>query len=421
MASGDFVLFRNTPIVDAATSNTTSQVGEPSVATNGQCVLLTGNWYASFSSDSGTTWSYVDPYHMFPSANSGFCCDQVALYDPSRDLVFWLLQYSADANRNTLRLAISKGLDNFQNNRWYWYDFSPDSVNAAWTQQWFDFPDLALSRNFLYVTSNMFNLGESGGWTRSIVLRLSLDQLAAGTGLNYNYFQTSDNFSLRCTQGAQDTMYFGSHNSTSQLRVFSWPESAGGPVQNDVDVTLWSETGYSGPGPDGRDWLGRADGRITGAYVAQGVIGFLWTSAQIAGARPFPFARHVRINESTKALINQPDVWHPNFAWAYPTAGVNDRAHLGLAAFYGGGTLNPSHAVGLLDDLNATTGLAWLTTVSGSSGPDANKWGDYLACRRHAGDGVTWVATGFSEQGGADQASIEPRFIHFGRRRDGGT
>ena len=406
MATNDFVLFRNTPIIDAATSNTTSQVGEPSVASNGPCVLLTGNWYASFSSDTGTTWSYVDPYNLFPSANSGFCCDQVALYDPTHDMVFWLLQYSADANRNTLRLAISKGLDSFQNNRWYWYDFSPDSVNSEWTSQWFDFPDLALSRNFLYITSNMFNLGESGGFTRSVILRISLDQLSAGAGLNYNYFQTSDNFSLRCTQGAQDTMYFGSHNSTTQIRVFSWPESAGGPVQNDVDLTPWSQTGYTAPGPDGRDWLGRTDGRITGAYVAQGVIGFLWTSAQVTGSRPFPFVKHIRIND-------------PNFAWAYPTAGINDRGHLGVAAFYGGGTLNPSHAVGVWDDVNAATGLSFLTTVAGSNGPDANRWGDYLACRRNGASGATWIATGFSEQGGAAAAGIEPRFIHFGRRRDG--
>lgn len=418
MASGDFVLFRNTPIPGAATSNTTSQVGEPSVANNGASVLLTGNWYASLSADSGATWSYVDPYHLFPSVNSGFCCDQVALYDPSRDLVFWLLQYSADANRNTLRLAISKGLSSFQNNQWYWYDFSPDSVNSAWTQQWFDFPDLALSRNFLYVTTNIFQLGGSGGWTRSLILRLSLDQLAGGGPLNYNYFQTSDNFALRCTQGAQDTMYFASHNSTSQLRVFSWPESATGPTQDDVDVTLWAQTGYSAAGPDGRDWLGRTDRRLTGGWVANGVMGFIWTSAQMPPDRPYPFLKVVRINESTKALIDQPDIWNPAFAWAYGAAGVNDRGHVGLSAFFGGGTLNPSHAVGIWDDLSAGAGFDVVATVNGANGPDQNKWGDYLACRRHAPDGMTWVGSGFTEQGGASQSNIEPRFIHFGRRRD---
>jgi hypothetical protein len=213
-------------------------------------------------------------------------------------------------------------------------------------------------------------------------------------------------------------MYFASHNSTSQLRVFSWPESATGPTQDDVDVTLWAQTGYSAAGPDGRDWLGRTDRRLTGGWVANGVMGFIWTSAQMPPDRPYPFLKVVRINESTKALIDQPDIWNPAFAWAYGAAGVNDRGHVGLSAFFGGGTLNPSHAVGIWDDLSAGAGFDVVATVNGANGPDQNKWGDYLACRRHAPDGMTWVGSGFTEQGGASQSNIEPRFIHFGRRRD---
>jgi hypothetical protein len=110
MASTDFVLFRNAAIPGAATSNSTSQVGEPSVANNGSSILLTGNWYASLSTDHGQNWIYVDPYDLFPSVNGGFCCDQVALYDPSRDILFWLLQYSADSNRNTLRWLLQKAV-----------------------------------------------------------------------------------------------------------------------------------------------------------------------------------------------------------------------------------------------------------------------------------------------------------------------
>jgi hypothetical protein len=181
---------------------------------------------------------------------------------------------------------------------------------------------------------------------------------------------------------------------------------------------LWSQSGYSAAGPDGDDWLGRTDGRLNGAWVANGVLGFLWTSAQMPPGRPFPFIRVVRINENTKALIDQPDIWNPNFAWAYGAAGVNDRGHVGISAFFGGGSLNPSHAVGIWDDLSTDGNLEFVPTVNGTNTPNQNKWGDYLACRRHAPDGLTWIASGFSEQGGPDQTSIEPRFIHFGRGRD---
>jgi len=413
MPPQDFRLFRNVIIADAATSNTTSQVGEPSVANNGKWIFLSGNWYASLSLDNGVTWSYVDPYTTFPAASGGFCCDQVVLYDPSRDLLFWLLQYVNDANRNTLRLATARG-SNLASNSWYWYDFTPDGVNSSWTKQWFDYPDLALSNNYLYITSNMFMI--NGGWTRSVVLRLSLDQLAAGAGLNYNYYESTTHGSLKCTQGARDIMYFGAHNSLSSVRVFSWPEATTSVSWNDVNISSWSDATRVAPGPDGRDWCGRADGRITGGWVANGVIGFMWSAAQTPPSRPFPYVKVVRIREATKTLIDQPDIWSVTSAWIYPSVCPNDRGHVGLSIFYGGGSLYPSHAVGIWDDYS--TGWTTFTTRTGTHGPNTNKWGDYIACRRHAPDGLTWIATGFTEQGGTVGGNIEPRFIHFGRRRD---
>lgn len=414
MPPEDFVLFRNSPIVDAATSNTTSQVGEPSVSNCGRVVFYTGNWYASVSNDGGGTWRYINPYTTFPAANSGFCCDQVTIYDASRDLVFWLLQYSADANRNTLRLAIARGAD-AANNRWYYYDFTPDGVNSSWTGQWFDFPDLALSRNFLYVTSNMFQIG--GGWTRCVVLRLPLDQLASAAALSYRYFQTTEYGSLRCTQGALDAMYFASHASNSELRVFSWPESADSPTGHDVTISTWNDGTRSAPGPDGRDWCGRADRRITGAWHSGGVIGFMWSAAPSGTSRPFPYVKVARIRASDMTLIDQPDIWHTQFAWIYPAVGVNDRGHLGISVFYGGGALYPSHAVGISDDLTSG-GWSFVRSAGGSHGPSSNRWGDYLACRRHSPDGLTWIASGFTQDGGSDAGNILPRYVHFGRRRD---
>jgi hypothetical protein len=415
MPPGDFRLFRNNTIVDLATSNTTSQVGEPSVANNGRFIFFSGNWYGSLSLDSGATFRYVNPYTKFPRVNGGFCCDQVVLYDLSRDLLFWLLQYVEDGTRNTLRLAIARG-DTLATNTWYYYDFTPDGVNAAWTRQWFDYPDLALSSNFLYLTSNMFRL--SGGWTRAVILRVSLDELAAGAGLTYNYYASTTHGSFRVTQGARDTAYWGAHTNLSSLRVFSWPENTTTVTWNDVAVTPWSDAVRAAPGPDGRDWCGRADGRITAAWVAKGVIGFMWSAAQNPPTRPYPYVRVVRINEATKTLIAEPDLWNRNFAYCYPATAPNDRGDLGLSVFYGGGTVHPSHAVGIDDDFTPGVGWSLVTTRAGTNGPDRNRWGDYLAVRRHAPDGLTWVATGYTQQGGSAGTDIEPRFVHFGRRRD---
>ena len=68
----------------------------------------------------------------------------------------------------------------------------------------------------------------------------------------FEYFESTTNFSLRCTQGATDVMYFASHNTNTQLRVFSWPETTNNVTETDVDVGFSQGGGtYSAPGPSG--------------------------------------------------------------------------------------------------------------------------------------------------------------------------
>src|SRR5207247_8365705 len=127
--------------------------------------------------------------------------------------------------------------------------------------------------NHLYVTSNAF-AGET--WRRSIVLRLPLDTLTSRGSLQYQYWSSTRNFALRCARGAGTVMHFASHNSLNQIRLFTWPEANAGPTFRDVNVTAWDAGLYSAPGPDGTNWLGRCDPRITGAWIATGRIGLAW-------------------------------------------------------------------------------------------------------------------------------------------------
>ena len=413
MPASDFVLFRNIGLSDAAINAQTSTVGEPSLSNNGREIFVTGNWYATRSLDNGDNWAFVSPYNVLPPADGGFCCDQTVLYDPSRDLTFWILQYLKTGTSNTLRVGIKRG-DTLGNDDWQWRDFRPETVNPEWQNEWFDYNHAALSNNYLYVASNVFAT-QTDDWTRSVVLRLPLDALLHGTTLDYQYFQTIENFSLRCVQGARDVVHFASHNSTSQIRVFSWPESSNTVSSSNVDVSAWTGGNYSAPGPDGNNWLGRCDPRITGAWVANGIMGFMWTANQQSG-RPFPYVRAVRLDERTKAVVDEPDILNENYAFAYPDACPNDRGHVGITVFRGGGDRHPGHVVGIWDDYS--NGWELQATHNGTDGPADGKWGDYLTCRRHSPDGLTWVATGFTLQGGSSRDDVEPRVVHFGRRRD---
>ena len=140
----DVSIISNMALDDAATNDDTSTVGEPSVATNGARVFVTGNWYASRSGDDGATWTWVDPVNTTPGAAGGFCCDQLALYDSARAIWIWIIQYRQAGASNVFRIAVTRDA-NFPAGGWYWWDIAPSTLDGTWGNLWFDYPDGALS------------------------------------------------------------------------------------------------------------------------------------------------------------------------------------------------------------------------------------------------------------------------------------
>ena len=111
-------------------------------------------------------------------------------------------------------------------------------------------------------------------------------------------------------------------------------------------------------------------------------------------------------------MVAEPDLWSASSARrAYPAAAPNGRDRIGLSAFFGGGTDHPAHAVGVLD----ANGSGWTTkrTAVSTHGPLQGKWGDYLTILPHPSRPTSWVASGFTLQGGQDRRNIEPRVIVF--------
>jgi hypothetical protein len=403
----DITITQNHALNDTATNNDTSTVGEPSVAASYGNIFVTGNWYASRSTNSGASWTWIDPANALPSAAGGFCCDQLTLYDPERSIWIWILQYIRQNGTNVFRIAITRNA-NFPTGGWYWWDIAPTTLDNSWSNLWFDYPDAALSEDHLYVTFNMF---EGSRWRRASVMRFPLDTLANGGNLGFGWWSTTNNGSLRLTQQAvpSDDMYFGSHNSTNQLRLFSWPDATNSISSWDVEVRSWSRS-ISSTAPNGVDWLSRCDSRITGGTLGNNVITFMWT-AGADSRRPNAYCRVVRINERTKSVQDEPDIWSQSRAWAYPAACVNRHGTIGFTAFYGGGGRNPGHIVGGRDDGAGT----WRTRYArlGSDSPSQGRWGDYLNCRADVPTTDSWVASGYTLEGGEARTDIVPRVVRF--------
>ncbi|UWR05424.1 hypothetical protein K3740_19315 (plasmid) [Ruegeria conchae] len=405
-------IFNTVNLTDFDTNGQTSTVGEPTVSNNGNQILATGNWYASRSLDSGQSWSHMSPFTLFPPADGGFCCDQTTIYDPSRDLLIWLLQYIEQNGTNTLRVAVKQGRT-LGNDNWNLWDFTPAGIDPSWNGEWFDYNHVSLSENYLYAGTNVFS-ASSNLFRRCVILRISLDELAAAAGLSFDIFETQHNFSLRCVQGARGSMYFASHNSNSQIRVFRWPENSPDVDEFDIDVTPWFAGSYSAPTVGGGDWMSRTDPRIMAGWLGRGALGFMWTANKQAN-RPNPFVRTVRINEATMSLIDEPDIWNDQIAFSYPSTAVNRFGDVGLSIFAGGGNLHPSHVIGTYDDIDGVWRLS--LARQGTHTPSLGKWGDYTNCAEIADDGFTWLAAGYTLQGGSTQSDIEPTMTWFSQQR----
>src|SRR5262249_43931514 len=302
---GDFIVYQNDTLprfTDNAGNSLTSTTNEPSLGVNGRVVFWTGNWYAAVSGNRGQTFSYVDP-RSFPSVNGGFCCDQATYYERTRGAMFWLLQYSPDNTTNTYRIAVARGQVDLLNNSWLVYDFTPASFGlttppAGAAGFWLDFPDLAVSDNFLYFTASIVPriTGAPPGTcapgvsctcpgphpncrsSSAVIARIPLNEISQGQNINFN-FAVLPRVPLRLTHGATSTMYFGAHNSNTQIRIYRWDENSGTIYHDDVDHSAYNTPATNQPrmiatSPDGTNFAGFADDRILGAEVGNGGILF---------------------------------------------------------------------------------------------------------------------------------------------------
>jgi len=287
----------------------------------------------------------------------------------------------------------------------------PATIDPTWTSEWFDFNHISSSSDHVFIGTNVFGLGGKSMF-RSVVLRISfqsiLDALAAGGSLDIEFLEDDLAGTLHCVHGATDTMYIAGHIGTDTVRLYRWDASDPKATSVDIAVSPWDDATYSAPGPDGSDWITRADDRITGAWLSGGRVGLMWSSGSLNTKRPLPYVRVVIIDPATSAVVAEPDIWSDEVAYAWPSARPNADGQIGVTMFRGGGQKNPGHVVGGWDE--AAEGWVLTVAVDGTNGPNDDKWGDYVTCCV-AGD--AFLAAGYTLQGGGTLQNVAPDLVEF--------
>ncbi len=419
-SSAPVTLFVNTTSSAAAPAFYRSEVAEPAVAASADRVFYSANWFGSSSDDGGQSFGFVNPSpgpYPAPSGES-FCCDQSMAHDPGTNTMFWLQQFiptnfsPPTTDTGTQRINVD------QNSDGSWdcaYDITTTLVGLP-TGTWFDFPDLAVSSNYLYHASNAFRF--SFNWAGGFVGRYPLAELAAcATPLTIDAF-TSWSGSFRLSRGADDVMYFAAQPNNVSLRIWSWPDGADTPSWVQPPVAPWSNDARQCPGPDGRNWCGFHDGRLQSGFVTGSTVGFMWTPSQ-GGGFPFPYLRISTFDAANDLEpLDDIDVWSPDVAYMYPSSSVNAAGELGGTVMWGGGdTHYPSCSAWMAasptaDDL---VPLEHVTSIAGTVGPSNNssRSGDYTMSATYYPDDLQFAGACFAY---LNLGSSTTTYVRFGRQ-----
>ena len=193
-------------------------------------------------------------------------------------------------------------------------------------------------------------------------------------------------------QGADSTMYWGKRTGNGQIDVWEVADGSNVATRRTKAVSTWAASGRGQshcPVPDGTDPCQRANDKLNVAFVHDGKLGFAWNVAEGSGF-PFPHVRMARFELPSVTLADEPDVWHPDYAWTYAAAGVSAAGHLGLSLYRIGGGAFPRARVALVDDVDTDIDSLNVHGVISSdagtldpTGAVTGRWGDYQAVRAY--------------------------------------
>ena len=379
-------------------------------------VLLGGNRYLSYSTDGGSTFTRIDPKTIFPNDAGGFCCDQVIQYVPSIDRFIWLLQYFKGADgKNIERLAAASPEQIISSNctAWTYWDLTSDTFGLG--ANWMDFPDMSVGNNSLYISFDEVNVG-------LMVLKIPLNEIRDGSTINFSYTDPANGANVvlcHITQNTADEVFWAGHKDNSTMQVFSWREDSGTYFWRDVSVRNWPNNAISSVTPSGTDWLSTWAGtNIIGATRKGDELWFAWTASSGDGGHggfnyPHPHVQIAKIRKNDFTLIDQPQIWNNDHAYAYPTLITNLRNEVASGVAWGGNLYEANSAFGIIGD--------YVVYYNESSTTSHNRWGDYITVRQSSPDHNLFAGFGYAILLDTTTPNTlgyyyDPFYVQFGRK-----
>ncbi len=414
---------------DSSVANASANAADISGAKGGTVVLLSGNWYIDYSTDSGATFTTLDPTTIFPNTLAGgFCCDQVLQYAPQIDRFLWLLQYqSGGTGANAYRLAMASPQDVIDSNCTAWTYWDLTSASFGIGTDWMDYPSMSLGDGEVYFTFDVLDTTADGIADNGlVVVRFNLAEIAAAGTINFRFTTPADSavaWGSGASQNTGNEVFWAGHVDNSTLRVFSWRNDSNTYFWRDIEVRNWPNGALSSIGPNGNNWFGWGfpNNAVIGITRRLNELWLGWTASNGDGGSggfnfPHPHVQIVKVNIAGWTVIEQMQVWNPDLAFGYPSLATNSDNEVGIALGWGGrdGSASSPHAnsaVGFMGDYVVwyRDGSTWTHT----------RWGDYVTVRRAAPESQMFAGFGYVTIDTSTGAGhrFDPYYVLFGRER----
>jgi uncharacterized repeat protein (TIGR01451 family) len=371
---------RNTSLglTSGTTNGTAGSIAEPSGASSGGGVVFaTANWTAAYSTDGGATFTQLDPTTIFPSDAVGFCCDQVVQYVPSIDRFIWVLQ----GNGYRLASASPSDIINSGGTAWTYWNLTP-SIFGALTGTGFDYPDVSVGNNSLYVSWDAgFPCPTNCNWGFQVA-RISLSAIQASGTISIDFTDPANGRDAWGSHLMQDTgneSFWAGHEENDIVRVFSLAENSNTYFWRDVGINGWPNNALSSLTPDNQNWLTGSNGfpgnAIIGATRTGNDLWFAWMAGTDRGFTQ-PHIEMISVDRGRNfQKTQQVQIWNDNYAFGYPALATNGcTGEVGLSFEFGGGGNYENHVVGFWGDF-----VAYITT---GTNVGTTRFGDYVSIRQ---------------------------------------
>jgi hypothetical protein len=372
---------------------------------NGGYIVSANNDGIEYYSDAGSSL-YSDYWSDFFNDNSltAMIYDPKVIYDSGADRFVLVVLHGSTAATSKVLVCFSK--TNNPSDGWWVYTLTGNPLN---NNCWFDYPNLGVSNNEIYISGNLFVT--NGSFNQAVVYQISKAAGYSGANINWQYWHnmTATPFSaftlVPASYGHQGNygpgIYFVSSQSGGNNQIRLWDLSddmSGNPTMTSYTVNT---TAYS-PAADAsqqgtNDKLDNGDCRIQNAFYLDGVIHYVFHSDIGSGWNGINYNRL-----TVSSLTNQSSTFglQGSFDYSFPAVipfsnAATDKSVM-IAFLASSGATYPQVRVVQCDH-----NLQWSSSTQVKSGETHvdflsgdERWGDYtgISRRHNSANREIWLA-----------------------------